>query len=92
MDGQAAAVELSERPGAFSELIGTRVSDGSGRSLGRVFEVRARWERDGTIVLDELMVGRRALWQRLRGPDTSAHGIPWEAIVEIGAGGIVVRR
>jgi sporulation protein YlmC with PRC-barrel domain len=85
-------MELSERPRAFSELVGTPVSDRSGRSLGRVFEVRGRWERDGTIVLEELMVGRRALWQRLRGPDTRARGIPWDAVAEIGAEGIVVHR
>jgi sporulation protein YlmC with PRC-barrel domain len=85
-------MELNERPGAFSELVGTRVSDRSGRSLGRVFEVRGRWERDGTIVLEELMVGRSALWQRLRGPDAGARGIPWETVADIGADGIVVRR
>jgi len=38
----------------------------------RVFEVRGRWRRDGTILIEELMVGRRALWQRLRGPGPEA--------------------
>jgi sporulation protein YlmC with PRC-barrel domain len=85
-------VELSERPRALSELIGAPVRDQSGRSLGHVYEVRAHWERDGAVVLDELMIGRRALWQRLRGPGPNARGLPWESVVEVGADGLVVRR
>jgi sporulation protein YlmC with PRC-barrel domain len=85
-------VELSDNPLAFSELIGTSVTDQSGRALGRVLEVRAHWERDGSIAFDELLVGRRALWQRLRGPRNDARGIPWEALAEIDAEGIVVRH
>jgi hypothetical protein len=84
-------VELNDGPGAFSELIGQRVQDGSGRSLGRVFEARGRWQRDGTIVLDELMVGRSGFWQRLRGPGVEARGIAWERVVETGRNRIVVR-
>ena len=83
-------MELSAAPEAFSELIGVRVRDRSGRSLGHVFEVRAHWERDGTIVLDELMLGRRGLWPRLRGPDPDAHGIPWEAVIDVGPDRILV--
>ena len=83
-------MELSGGPNAFSELVGRRVEDQSGRSLGRVFEARAHWERDGTVVLDELMVGRRALWQRLRGPRHDARGIPWENVSELGSSRIVV--
>ena len=64
-------MELSE-PRAFSSLVGRRVEDRSGRSLGRVFETRGHWERDGSVVLDELMVGRGAFWQRLRGPGAEA--------------------
>jgi hypothetical protein len=85
-------VELSAEPQAFSDLVGSPVRDQGGRSLGRVLEVRAHWERDGSVVLDELMVGRRALWQRLRGPDPGARGIPWEAVAERGADRIVIRR
>jgi len=85
-------VELSTRPQAFSGLIGTPVHDQGGRSLGRVLEVRGHWERDGSVVLDELMVGRRALWQRLRGPSAGAHGFPWESVVEVGGDRVVVRR
>jgi sporulation protein YlmC with PRC-barrel domain len=85
-------MELSGEPKAFSALIGAPVRDQGGRRLGRVFEVRAHWERDGVIVLDELMIGRRALWQRLRGPADTARGIPWENVAEIGAEGITVRH
>jgi sporulation protein YlmC with PRC-barrel domain len=85
-------VELSDNPLAFSELIGTSVTDQSGRALGRVLEVRAHWERDGSVVLDELMIGRRALWRRLRGPNPDERGIPWETVAEIGAERIVIRR
>jgi sporulation protein YlmC with PRC-barrel domain len=83
-------VEL-ERPRAFSELIGRRVTNLSGRSLGRVFEVSAHWERDGSIVFDELLLGRRALLRRLRGPAQPCRGIPWEAVVEVGPEQVVVR-
>lgn len=80
-----------ERPRAFSELIGRRVVDPSGRSLGHVFEVSAHWERDGTIVFDELLLGRRALLRRLRGPAQQSRGIPWESVIEVGPEQIVVR-
>lgn len=83
-------MELNGGRGAFSELIGRRVRDPSGRSLGRVFEARGHWEADGTIVVDELLLGRQALWRRLRGPGPDERGIPWEAVVEIGEREIVV--
>lgn len=76
--------------GAFSRLIGLPVEDRSGRRLGRVFEVHGHRERDGTIVLDELLVGRRGLWRRLRGPDRQAHCIPWQSVTELSADRIVV--
>jgi sporulation protein YlmC with PRC-barrel domain len=82
-------VEL-ERQWAFSELLGRRVVDSSGRSLGHVFEARAHWERD-TFVLDELLLGRRALLRRLRGPAQETRGIPWEAVIEVESDRIVVR-
>ena len=83
-------MELSTEPNAFSQLIGLPVEDGAGRRIGRVFEVRAHWERDGSIVLDQLLVGRRALWRRLRGPGPRASGIPWQAVTEVGEDRIVV--
>jgi sporulation protein YlmC with PRC-barrel domain len=84
-------VELSQGRGAFSELIGRRVRDTSGRSLGHVFEVRAHWEEDGTIVLDELLIGRLGLWRRLRGPGPDDSGIAWENVVEIDENFFTVR-
>jgi sporulation protein YlmC with PRC-barrel domain len=84
-------VELSRGPSSFSDLIGTPVRDSSGRHLGRVFEVSARWERQGSIVLDELLVGRSALLRRLRGPGEGSRGLPWEAVVELDDERIVVR-
>ena len=50
-------MELS-RPGALSELLGRKVVDQSGRRLGRVYEAKGHWERDGTVVIDELILGR----------------------------------
>jgi sporulation protein YlmC with PRC-barrel domain len=82
-------VEL-DPPWAFSELVGRRVVDSSGRSLGHVFEARAHWERD-TFVLDELLLGRRALLRRLRGPAQKTRGVPWEAVVAVEPDRIVVR-
>ena len=84
-------MELSDGRGAFSSLVGCPVVDQSGRSLGRVFEARARRDRDGGVVIEELLVGRRALWQRLRGPGPDAHGIPWDAVAEIDERRSVVR-
>jgi hypothetical protein len=93
MDGEEAAVELSSgEPLAFSDLIGAPVRDQSGRPLGRVLEIRAHWERDGSIVFDELLCGRRALWRRLRGPAPDARGIAWANVAELRSGGIVVHR
>ncbi len=85
-------MELKEKPLAFSELIGSRVRDQSGRSLGRVFEARAHYERGGGVVIDELMLGRGGLWQRLRGPAAEARGVPWASVVEARDGEIVVSR
>jgi hypothetical protein len=82
-------VELNARPTSFSTLIGTPVRDGAGCFLGRVYEVRARWE-DDQIVVEELLVGRRGLWRRLRGPGPDARGIAWDSIAELGPDQIVV--
>lgn len=85
-------MELSAEPSAFSALIGLRVRDQSGREIGRVYEVRARWDGDGSIVFERLLVGRPALLRRLRGPGPDADGIPWEAVMEVADDRIVVRR
>jgi sporulation protein YlmC with PRC-barrel domain len=84
-------VELSREPYALSDLVGIPVENASGRRLGRVWEARAHWERDGTIAIDELLVGRGALLKRLRGPGANARSIPWESVAEIEAQRIVVR-
>lgn len=83
-------MELSDDPKAFSALIGLRVEDQSGRVIGRVYEVRGRWQGDGSIVFEQLLVGRRALLRRLRGPGPDASGIPWEAVIEVADGRIVI--
>lgn len=84
-------MELTD-PLALSDLIGVRVRDQGGRALGRVFEVRAHHERGGSVVIDELLLGRRGLARRLRGPGPDSQGIPWEAVTELGPDRIVVRR
>ena len=83
-------MELREGPGAFSELIGLPVVSNSGRSIVRAFEVRAHWDGDGKLELDAVLVGRGALWRRLRGPASAAHGIPWQEISEVSSERIVV--
>lgn len=83
-------MELSREPFALSELIGKPVYDGSGRRLGRAFEVRAHWEDEERIVVDEILLGRGALLKRLRGPGAKARGVRWENVTEIGER-IVVR-
>jgi sporulation protein YlmC with PRC-barrel domain len=84
-------VELRPRPFAFSELVGTPVEDPSGRALGRVWEARAGRQPDGTIVIEELLVGRGSLLRRLRGPGPETTGIPWENVTQVEARRIVVR-
>jgi len=85
-------VELSGRePSAFSELIGLPAGDPNGRSLGRVYEARGHWERDGTIVIDELLIGRQGLLRRLRGPGADARGIPWANVVDLDRERVLVR-
>lgn len=84
-------MELRGGPGAFSELIGLPVVSDSGCQIGRAFEVRAHWDGDGKLVLDAVLVGRGALWRRLRGPASAAHGIPWRQVSEISSERIVVR-
>jgi len=85
-------VELSD-PGALSELLGRKVLDQSGRKLGRVYEAKGHWERDGTVVIDELILSRGGLRRRLRGPGgPEEQAIPWEQVVELPDETVVVRR
>lgn len=85
-------MELKD-PGALSELLGRKVVDQSGRRLGRVYEAKGHWERDGTVVIDELILGRAGLRRRLRGPGgPEEQPIPWEAVVDLPDETVVVRR
>jgi sporulation protein YlmC with PRC-barrel domain len=77
-------VELNRKPFALSDLIGKPVYDGSGRRLGRIFEVRAHWEDDEHVVVDEVLLGRGSLSKQLRGPGAKARGVRWENVVEVG--------
>ena len=83
-------MELRRDSCGLSGLLGRRVVDASGRSFGRVYEVRGRWQRDDSIAIEALLVGRRALLPRLRGRGPRARAIPWEAVAEIGEERIVV--
>lgn len=83
-------MELGQEPQAVSNLIGRPVRDGSGRSLGRVFELHGHRDSAGQVVIDELLIGRRALWRRLRGPGKSARSVPWVSIAEITEDAIVI--
>ena len=85
-------MELSE-PRGLSELLGREVVDQSGRKLGRVYEAKAHWERDGTVAIDALIVGRGGIRRRLRGPGgREEQAIRWEQVVEMPGETIVVRR
>ena len=77
---------------SLSELLGRKVLDQSGRKLGRVYEAKGHWERDGTIVIDELILDRGGLRRRLRGPGgPEEQSYPWEAVVELTGEAIIVR-
>jgi sporulation protein YlmC with PRC-barrel domain len=85
-------VEL-KGPRALSELLGRKVVDQSGRKLGHVYEAKAHWEGDGTVVIDELILDRGGLRRRLRGPGgPEEEAVPWEAVVELPDETVVVRR
>lgn len=84
-------MELNDAPTGLADLLGVRVYDQSGRKLGRVRELRGHHESDGTVVVDELLVGAKALLKRTRGPGPDARGIPVEAVIEQSAERITVR-
>jgi sporulation protein YlmC with PRC-barrel domain len=85
-------VELNRDPAALSSLIGRPVRDADGRKLGRVFELRARRDGDGSLVIDRILIGRRGLWKRLRGPARGGSGLPWESVIAIADDAVTVRR
>lgn len=81
------------QPQALSQLMGRKVVDQSGRALGRVYEAKAHWEGDRTVVLDALIFGRGGMRRRLRGPGGGQEqSIPWDAVVELTDERVVVRR
>lgn len=84
-------MELNESPAALSSLIGLPVRDADGKSLGRVFELRAHRDREGFLVIDRILTGRRGLWKRLRGPGGRESGFPWESVIAIDDDGLTVR-
>jgi sporulation protein YlmC with PRC-barrel domain len=85
-------MELNDGPAALSSLIGLPVRDADGKTLGRVFELRAHRDRDGYLVIDRLLIGRRGLWKRLRGPAGPEAGYPWESVIAIEDDSLTVRR
>jgi sporulation protein YlmC with PRC-barrel domain len=69
------------------------VVDQSGRRVGRVYEAKGHWERDGTVVIDELILSSGGLRRRLRGPGgPEKHSVPWESVVDLRDEQVVVRR
>jgi sporulation protein YlmC with PRC-barrel domain len=81
-----------------SELLGTKVATASGRSLGRVHDVRAEWTDEGGLVLTGIVVGRLGVLERLgigapgraervRGGDL----VPWRDVLEAGPHALIVR-
>jgi sporulation protein YlmC with PRC-barrel domain len=84
----------------LSQLLRRKVVTESGRHLGHVHDLRAE-QRGGRLVVTAVLVGRRAYLEhfglgvgagkqgtKLR---TSARSVPWEAVVRLSAGKLVVR-
>lgn len=85
----------------LSELLDRQVVTESGRSFGRAFDVRGRWSGK-EVQVTALVVGRRGFLERLGiGPSqgerrrhhkTWTHvTVPWEAVLRLQDGRIVVR-
>jgi sporulation protein YlmC with PRC-barrel domain len=85
----------------LSELLDRQVVTESGRSFGRAFDVRGRWTGK-EVQVTALVVGRRGFLERLGiGPSqgerrrhhkTWTHDtVPWEAVLRLQDGRIVVR-
>jgi sporulation protein YlmC with PRC-barrel domain len=77
----------------FSSLLGRMVVTESGREFGRCRDVRARIGRSDAVV-EGLVVGRAGLFEHLGIGGSAEHGrdlVPWDAVLRIDAGRIVVR-
>jgi sporulation protein YlmC with PRC-barrel domain len=77
-----------------SDLVGCKVRTTGGEKLGRVHDLRAVAAPDGNWRLTGLVVGKLGLLSRLAGDASTSRGrsvVPWQDIVELGDGQIVVR-
>ncbi len=82
----------------LSRLLELPVEDQHGRSLGHVHDVRVRRTETGGYRVEGLIVGPRGLlvrlgWRRARWPAPVAphDAVPWEDVLAIEAGRLVVR-
>ena len=80
-----------------SDLIGLRVRTDDGRSLGRVFDIRAELG-SRSLKVTGLVVGKWGLLERLglgaprSGVRIRSHDVvPWRDVVRADRGGVVVR-
>jgi sporulation protein YlmC with PRC-barrel domain len=79
-----------------SELIGAVVRSESGERIGRVHDLRAVSAPDGGWLLMGLVTGPRGLLARFEGAEgeeaiRAGNVVPWEAIVRLEDGIVVVR-
>jgi sporulation protein YlmC with PRC-barrel domain len=77
----------------FSSFLGREVVTESGRELGKCRDLRASLGR-GRPSVDALVVGRRGWLEHLgvdRPSDRLRDAVPWEAVVRLEGGRIVVR-
>ena len=84
----------------LSELLHREVVTESGRKLGHVHDVRAEQKGD-RLLITAVLVGRRALLEHFglgigdgkQGSNlrTAAESVPWEAVVRLASGKVVVR-
>jgi sporulation protein YlmC with PRC-barrel domain len=84
----------------LSELLHREVVTESGRRLGHVHDVRAE-QRGDRLMITAVLIGRRALLEHFGlGIAAGKHGtklrtasavVPWDAVVRLRAGTVVVR-
>lgn len=82
-------MELIRRP--LSRLIDLPVEDEGGHRLGRVWDIRASDASGGDPQLTSLLIGRRALWERLTGGATGAVEVAWSDVVSVTDDRVLVR-
>jgi sporulation protein YlmC with PRC-barrel domain len=77
----------------LSELLGTKVTTVSGRSLGHVHDVRARWTDEGGLVVTGLLIGSIGALERLGVARPARRGgfVPWADVLESGPSAVIVR-